>query len=104
MAKELFYSDAKWSGEGVKILLESRPRLSLDRGRARKSLGKRRSSQSGGVCFWTGFQEIRYSIEVESDSPRENQDRFLEHIQKICPVKDTLRGVAVLSLEGASAL
>ncbi|RHX88504.1 OsmC family protein [Leptospira stimsonii] len=147
MAKELFYSDAKWSREGVKILLESRghrwvvdepeslggkdeaanPVEYVLRGLA-SCLGVLISAFSpafqvelkdfrvhvegdldpdgflGKAPVRTGFQEIRYTIEVESDSPRENQDRLLEHIQKICPVKDTLQGVSVLPLEGVSAL
>lgn len=50
-----------------------------------------------------GFQEIRYQIDLESDSPQENIDRLLEHAQRICPVKDTLSGVPVVNKELALA-
>ncbi|TGK00014.1 OsmC family peroxiredoxin [Leptospira langatensis] len=44
-----------------------------------------------------GFSEIRYRVEIQSDSSRENIDSLLRHINRICPVKDTLSGVPVLS-------
>ncbi len=43
----------------------------------------------------TGFQQIRYNIEIDSPSPQANIQRLLEHIKSICPVKDTLSGVPV---------
>lgn len=50
-----------------------------------------------------GFQEIRYRIDLVSDSPQENIDKLLEHAQRICPVKDTLRGVPVVNISTAIA-
>lgn len=44
-----------------------------------------------------GFSQIRYRIEIQTDSPSANVDNLLKHIDRICPVKDTLSGVEVLS-------
>ncbi len=44
-----------------------------------------------------GFSDIRYKVEIQTDSPETNVDSLLKHIDRICPVKDTLSGVAVLS-------
>ena len=43
-----------------------------------------------------GFQQIRYSINIDSPSPEANIQRLLEHIESVCPVKDTLSGVPVV--------
>lgn len=42
-----------------------------------------------------GFLEIRYRIEIDSPSPQENIDGLIEHIRRICPIRDTLKGVPV---------
>lgn len=39
-----------------------------------------------------GYEEIRYQINVDSPSPRENIDALLAHVEAFCPVKDTLQG------------
>ncbi len=44
----------------------------------------------------TGFQEIRYNIKIDSPSPEENIQRLLGHIERICPVKDTLSGAPIV--------
>lgn len=45
-----------------------------------------------------GFQQIRYRIKIDSSSPEANIQRLLEHIESICPVKDTLSGVPVVRI------
>jgi uncharacterized OsmC-like protein len=45
-----------------------------------------------------GFLDIRYRFTVKSSSPSERVEALLEHIQRVCPVKDTLRGVPVAVL------
>jgi len=45
-----------------------------------------------------GFLEVRYRLEVDSPSPAERVSALLEHIQRVCPVKDTLTGVPVRAL------
>ncbi|MGC8668374.1 MAG: OsmC family protein [Chthonomonadales bacterium] len=42
-----------------------------------------------------GFLRIRYRIRVGSPSPRDRVEALLEHIQRVCPVKDTLTGVPI---------
>jgi len=42
-----------------------------------------------------GFSEIRYKIHIISPSPEEKVEALKAHAIRICPVKDTLRGVAV---------
>ncbi len=42
-----------------------------------------------------GFQEIRARIEVDTPSSTERVEALVEHIERICPVKDTLMGVPV---------
>lgn len=42
-----------------------------------------------------GFLDIRYRFVVKSPSPQERVHALLEHIQRVCPVKDTLGGVPV---------
>ena len=44
-----------------------------------------------------GYEEIRYEIKVQSPSPQEQIDALIEHVNKYCPVKDTLEGTRVLS-------
>ncbi|BDA80691.1 peroxiredoxin [Leptospira kobayashii] len=44
-----------------------------------------------------GFSQIRYKIDIQSDSPSSHVDALLQHIDRICPVKDTLSGVQVLA-------
>jgi len=50
-----------------------------------------------------GFQDIRYRFEVDSPSPAERVHALLEHIQRVCPVKDTLRGVSVTQANGSTS-
>jgi uncharacterized OsmC-like protein len=50
-----------------------------------------------------GFLEIRYRFAVKSPSPPERVDALLDHIQRACPVKDTLAGVPVRPLAGEVA-
>lgn len=45
-----------------------------------------------------GFLDIRYRFAVESPSPPERIEALLDHIQRVCPVKDTLAGVPVRPL------
>lgn len=40
-----------------------------------------------------GYQEIRYEINIDSPSPTENIEALIEHVEKACPVKDSLSGV-----------
>lgn len=42
-----------------------------------------------------GFQDIRYKMNIVSDSPEENIKKLHKFIQEHCPVKDTLTGVPV---------
>ncbi|MDQ0215275.1 putative OsmC-like protein [Oikeobacillus pervagus] len=42
-----------------------------------------------------GYQEIRYQIYIDSPSSQENIQSLIEHVEKSCPVKDTLQGVPV---------
>nr|PZN38472.1 MAG: peroxiredoxin [Bacillota bacterium] len=43
-----------------------------------------------------GFQEIRYHIQIDSPSSPENIRALIEHVERVCPVKDTLKGVPVV--------
>jgi len=43
----------------------------------------------------TGFSDIRFKIHIKTDSPQGNVARLVEAIKKVCPVSDTLKGVAV---------
>lgn len=49
-----------------------------------------------------GFQEVRYHIDIVSDSPTDRIARLVEHAQRVCPVKDTLGGVPVLHVTAAT--
>jgi uncharacterized OsmC-like protein len=44
-----------------------------------------------------GFQEIRFSIHFKSDEPKEKLEKFVEFIEKTCPVGDTLKGVKLVN-------
>lgn len=44
-----------------------------------------------------GYEEIRYEIKIDSPSPAENITELLNHVEKICPVKDTLEGTRVVN-------
>lgn len=45
-----------------------------------------------------GFQVIRYKIEIDSPSAPEHLQALIEHVERVCPVKDTLGGVPILSM------
>lgn len=45
-----------------------------------------------------GFQEIRYRIQIDSPSPQGRIQALIEHVERVCPVKDTLKGVPVKAL------
>ncbi|CAA7602354.1 OsmC-like protein [Acididesulfobacillus acetoxydans] len=45
-----------------------------------------------------GFQQIRYKITIDSPSPEANIQKLLQHVETVCPVKDTLSGVPVLQI------
>jgi len=49
-----------------------------------------------------GYEEIRYHVELDSPSPQENIDALLEHVDKVCPVKDTLQGTRVINTKTAT--
>lgn len=38
-----------------------------------------------------GFQEVRFTINIESDSPEENIEQLVELIESRCPVSDSLK-------------
>src|SRR6056297_3103097 len=38
-----------------------------------------------------GFQEVRFTINIDSDSPKENIEKLVELIESRCPVSDTLK-------------
>ncbi|MBX5465961.1 MAG: OsmC family protein [Firmicutes bacterium] len=42
-----------------------------------------------------GLQAVRVRIEVDSPAPREAVDALVARAESVCPVRDTLRGVAV---------
>ena len=42
-----------------------------------------------------GFSDIRYKMNIVSDSPEENIKKLHKFIEEYCPVKDTLKGVPV---------
>ena len=45
-----------------------------------------------------GFQEIRYRIDIDSPSDPSRVRALLQHVERVCPVKDTLQGVPVVAL------
>jgi uncharacterized OsmC-like protein len=42
-----------------------------------------------------GFSAIRYALDVASDSATEDIAALIAHVERSCPVKDTLEGVSV---------
>lgn len=46
-----------------------------------------------------GYEEIRYHIDIDSPSPKENVEALIDHVEKVCPVKDTLQGTKVINTE-----
>jgi len=44
-----------------------------------------------------GFQEIRFSIHFKSQEPKEKLEKFVQFIEKTCPVGDTLKGVKLVN-------
>ncbi len=42
-----------------------------------------------------GVLGIRYHIDIESPSPSDKVQALLQHVEKVCPIKDTLSGVPV---------
>ena len=42
-----------------------------------------------------GVLEIRYHVDIDSPSPKERVDELMRHVEKVCPIKDTLNGVPV---------
>lgn len=44
-----------------------------------------------------GYEEIRYEIEIDSPSSEEKVQALIDHIEKHCPVKDTLQGTRVIN-------
>lgn len=50
-----------------------------------------------------GFQEIRYRIDIDSSSAPERIQALIEHVERVCPVKDILRGVPTLALQSQSS-
>ncbi|AKU25224.1 OsmC family protein [Anoxybacillus geothermalis] len=45
-----------------------------------------------------GFLEIRYHIDIDSPSDPKNVQALIEHVERVCPVKDTLRGVPTVPI------
>jgi len=50
-----------------------------------------------------GYEEIRYEIILDSPSPQENIDALIAHVEKVCPVKDTLTGTSVINTKSKPA-
>ena len=50
-----------------------------------------------------GFQQIRYRIEIDSPSDPVKVQELIEHVERVCPVKDTLSGVPVVSIDEVTA-
>lgn len=46
-----------------------------------------------------GYEEIRYQIDIDSPSPKEKVQALIDHVEKVCPVKDTLQGTRVRNTE-----
>lgn len=42
-----------------------------------------------------GLLEIRYHVTIEGEGSKEQIDALLMHAERLCPVKDTLKGVTV---------
>lgn len=45
-----------------------------------------------------GYSDIRYNFHLQSPSPPERIRSFIEHLQKVCPVGDTLANAVKLTL------
>lgn len=45
-----------------------------------------------------GYSEIRYNIHIETDEPKEKVDKFIEFVEKTCPIGDTLANPVNLKL------
>lgn len=45
-----------------------------------------------------GYSDIRYNIHIETDEPKEKVDKFIEFVEKTCPVGDTLANPVNLKL------
>jgi uncharacterized OsmC-like protein len=45
-----------------------------------------------------GFSEIRYRIDIDSPSDPAKIQALIEHVERVCPVKDTLKGVPAVAL------
>jgi uncharacterized OsmC-like protein len=43
----------------------------------------------------TGFQHIRFTMNITSSSPEENVRKLVKMIKSRCPVSDTLQGVRI---------
>ncbi|MBP2258158.1 OsmC family protein [Virgibacillus alimentarius] len=50
-----------------------------------------------------GYQEVRYKVNIDSPSPKENIEQLLSHVDAICPVKDTLAGTSVVNVTNQAA-
>lgn len=50
-----------------------------------------------------GYEEIRYDIQIDSPSSPEHIAALLAHVEKVCPVKDTLEGTRVVNKNPISA-
>lgn len=48
-----------------------------------------------------GYSEIRYNFHIDSPSPQENINQLVEHLQKHCPVGDSLANPVRLILNKA---
>lgn len=48
----------------------------------------------------TGFQAIRYRVAVDAEAPPERVEALVREAERLCPVKDTLRGVDVMRTDG----
>ncbi|MFG6120156.1 OsmC family protein [Thalassobacillus sp. B23F22_16] len=46
-----------------------------------------------------GFSDIRYTIHIDTEAPREKVAEFIAFIEKTCPVGDTLANKVKLKLE-----
>ncbi|AEJ38818.1 OsmC family protein [Sulfobacillus acidophilus TPY] len=51
----------------------------------------------------SGYLAIRYQIHVESRSPSSQVEALIRHAERVCPVKDTLKGVPVTVVTGSHA-
>ncbi len=45
-----------------------------------------------------GFSDIRYNIHIETDSPKENVEEFIDFMASKCPVGDTIENAVNLKL------